>query len=543
MSTLARWFEGMDPAQRDLMLGRNTEDPLHRAFDAKRVVHAGTPGTPLMPDEAQEAWAHILRTVPARRGKQLAYIHIPFCQTKCLYCGFFQNMTKQDAEDKYMDYLIREMEMAADSPRLRDTVIHAVFMGGGTPSALSPENARRLLQTIRRTLPLANDCEVTLEGRVHDLVPEKMDVWMANGVNRVSVGVQSFHTRVRRQIGRIDDGETVLKRLLDLRAYEQCVVIADLIYGLPDQTMDVWMQDLALLEEADVDGMDLYQLNVFENGELDRRIRDGRISPAANTQEQADMYRAAVEYIAKRPYNKLSVRHWSRSPRERSLYNILTKEGVPLLPFGSGAGGSAEGYSFMLCRALEPYEAMLSEGKKPIMGMMRQRASQPLVNVVMHQIEQGYFDPLFARRADPLLEDLTWVFDRWVDRGLATWNGVMYRLTGAGEFWQVNLAQTLQECITHLTGGDAVIQKDGVAAQNRPRGEKEAPKGPSPVIEAICRMAKVDRETAETMASRMPPHIRAMLENMPPAMIEMAARSMGADMMKEMMDKAMKKDK
>lgn len=88
-----------------------------------------------------------------------------------------------------------------------------------------------------------------------------------------------------------------------------------------------------------------------------------------------------------------------------------------------------------------------------------------------------------------------------------------------------------------------MIQKDGVAAQNRPRGEKAAPKGPSPVIEAICRMAKVDRETAETMASRMPPHIRAMLENMPPAMIEMAARSMGADMMKEMMDKAMKQDK
>ncbi len=540
MSTLAEWFASMDPAQRELMLGRETADPLHFAFDAKRVVHAGNPGMPVPPSEVQEAWQRILQTVPEKREKQIAYIHIPFCQTKCLYCGFFQNMTEQEAEDKYIDCLIRELEMAESSPRLQNTLIHAVFLGGGTPSALSPANAKRLLGAIRRTLPLANDVELTLEGRIHDLVPEKMDVWMEGGVNRVSIGVQSFHTKVRRQLGRIDDGDTVMKRLADLRAYEQCAVIVDLIYGLPDQTMDIWMNDLAMLEEVGADGMDLYQLNVFENGELDRRIREGRMSPAANTQEQADMYQKAVEYIGKRPYRKLSVRHWCRTNRERSIYNILVKEGVPLLPFGSGAGGSADGYSFMLHRALAPYEAMLDKGEKPIMGMLRQRPSQPLVNAVMRQIEQGYFDPAGAAKTDPLLQELVWVFDRWTERGLAACNGVIYRLTEAGEFWQVNLAQTLQECIGKLADGSAHIARDGVAAQNRPHGAKEKNR-PSSVVEAICRMAEVDKEAAEMMASRMPPHIRAMLENMPPAMIEMAARSMGVDMMKSMMEKAMEK--
>lgn len=541
MSTLSDWFSTMDAAQKDLMLGRETADPLHDAFEGKRTVHAGNPGTPIMPDDAQNAWRTILHTVPEKREKQLAYIHIPFCQTKCLYCGFFQNQSEQAAEDQYVKLLIQELEAASGTPRMENSNIHAVFIGGGTPTSLSPANAKALLEAIHKYLPLTSDCELTLEGRIHDLVPEKMDVWMAGGVNRMSLGVQSFHTKIRRQLGRIDDGETVVKNLAALKAYQQCAVIVDLIYGLPDQTMDIWTEDLAMLETAEVDGMDLYQLNVFDDCELDRRIRDGRISPAANTKEQADMYAAAADFVGKRAFKKLSVRHWSRSPRERSLYNILVKEGVPLFPFGSGAGGGADGYSCMLHRSLTPYEMMVRAGKKPIMGMMSQDASQPLVNVVMHQIEQGYFDPAAAARVDPVLDGLRWLWDLWCERGLAENNGVLYRLTTAGEFWQVNLAQTVQECIKKLTGGTPAIVHDKVAAQNRDSEEIKGKKGPSSVVLSIRRATGASEEEAEKMAAAMPPHIRQMLEAMPPAMIDMAARNMGADMMKEMIAKAKKK--
>lgn len=138
-------------------------------------------------------------------------------------------------------------------------------------------NIRRLLRAIRKTLPLANDYELTLEGRVHDLVEEKMDVWMEEGVNRISLGVQSFDTKVRQQVGRIDTGEEVMKRLQKLSAYNQCAVIIDLMYGLPDQTLDVWQEDLHHLVESGVDGADLYQLDVFENSDLHKRIEEGRL--------------------------------------------------------------------------------------------------------------------------------------------------------------------------------------------------------------------------------------------------------------------------
>ena len=128
---------------------------------------------------------------------QCAYIHIPFCKTKCTYCGFFQNGTSQNVEDQYIDGLVSELKLASERPRLKDGLIHAVFIGGGTPTSLSPANSERLLKAIKEYLPLANDYELTLEGRIHDLIPENLDVWMANGVNRMSIGVQSFNTEVR----------------------------------------------------------------------------------------------------------------------------------------------------------------------------------------------------------------------------------------------------------------------------------------------------------------------------------------------------------
>lgn len=543
MGLLTDWFASLSETERTLLLGRDTDDALHHAFDSKRVVHAGNPGTPMTPADAAAHWEKALATPLTKPARQLAYIHIPFCQTKCLYCGFFQNVSEQSAEDKYIDDLVKELEMAADLPRFQSSLIHAVFIGGGTPTSLSPKNAARLLDAIHQCLPLANDAELTLEGRIHDLVPEKMDVWMAHGVNRMSLGVQSFHTKIRRQMNRIDDEETVLKNLAALKAYQQCAVIVDLIYGLPDQTMDIWLEDLAMLEEADVDGMDLYQLNVFEGSDLDRRIKEGRMSPAASTQEQADMYAAAADYVGKRAFQKMNVRHWRRTPRERSLYNIYTKEGLPMYPFGSGAGGNIDGASLMLHRALRPYEAMVAAGEKPIMGMMRQDPSQPMVNVVMHQLEQGYFQPGAAARAYPLLEGLDDLFSLWEERGLVTWNGVLYRLTTAGEFWQVNMAQTVNECIKKLNGGTPRLVKESVAAQDDRKGKKEAEgKGtPSPLIDAIMRLTGVNAEAAEAMASRIPPNIKAMLDNMPPAMLDMAARSMGPEALKKMMEAAERK--
>lgn len=467
MMKLQNLFRTLSAEEKALQLGCEKADPLTGAFAQKRVVHAGLQGRPIPAGQAQAVWRRVMEQTPAEKTERAAYLHIPFCQTKCLYCGFFQNSVNQAAEDRYIDCLIREMEIDAAYPQLKEGLIHAVFIGGGTPTSLSANNARRLLQAIHRCLPLANDYELTMEGRIHDLIPEKMDVWMENGVNRVSLGVQSFHTKIRRQMGRIDDRKTVLQRLAELKAYQQCSVIVDLIYGLPDQDMKVWEEDLQILADAPVDGMDLYQLNVFEGSDLDKRILAGKMSPAASTAQQAQMYAFAHEFVSKRAFSRLSICHWQRSNRERSLYNTLSKRGVPMFPFGCGAGGNAGGCSTMLHRSLQSYEDMVMSGLKPFMVLMEQSPLQSVANSVLEQLEQGLLDLQLLIKADERLADLKWLYDLWEQRGLMKYNGVVYRLTVAGQFWQVNIAQTTVECVQAIMTQKHSIVVQGIAAQDK----------------------------------------------------------------------------
>ena len=473
--SLASFFESIPEKQRNLQLGLACDNPMSGAFPHKRVVHAGLNGTLISPKESQSVWDAVMRGTPKRGQMQCAYIHIPFCKTKCTYCGFFQNGTSQSIEDNYIDGLIGELKLASECPRLKDGLIHAVFIGGGTPTSLSPANSERLLKAIKEYLPLANDYELTLEGRIHDLIPENLEVWMNNGVNRMSIGIQSFNTKVRQMVGRLDTKETVLERLAALKAYGQCSVVIDLIYGLPGQTMEVWEQDLADLVKSGVDGADLYQLNVFDGSDLNRDITSGKVPPAATTSMQGDMFEFGRTYLEARAYRRLSAAHWSANNRERSLYNILAKAGVPMFPFGSGAGGNVDGYGMMLHRALKPYEDMVSRGEKPFMALMKQSDLQPFVNQVVSQLEQGYLNINTLVAMDPRLDELNWLYKLWEKRGLVLYNGLLYKLTSAGEFWTVNITQSTLEAMEYIITDKNSFALESVAAQDTKTTSKENP--------------------------------------------------------------------
>lgn len=283
----------------------------------------------------------------------------------------------------------------------------------------------------------------------------------------MSLGVQSFHTKIRRQLGRLDDEATILEGLRQLKERNQCSVVVDLIYGLPDQTPEKWQEDLQTLEMAHIDGMDLYQLNVFENSDLNTAIKNGNLSPAATTKEQAAMYAQARAFVDTYNYSRLSACHWSRTPRERSLYNTMAKRGYPMFPFGCGAGGNIGGYMTMLHRSLGAYEQMVEAGQKPFMVLMQQSPLQEMVNIIIDQLEHCYFDirPLIAY--DERLGALAWLYDLWCERGLCEHNGVMYKLTMAGEFWHVNLTQTTIELAQYILTGEETMLQEKIAAQNK----------------------------------------------------------------------------
>ncbi len=145
--------------------------PLSHAFEGKIAVHPGLGGGKV---PSEEMGAHLDALLDQeRRGKSVAYIHVPFCQTHCLYCGFYSTLYHAEDSRAYADALIAELELWRGRKAMESGPVHALYMGGGTPTALDGEDIRRILKAARAALPLANDCEVTVEGRLSNLTPAR----------------------------------------------------------------------------------------------------------------------------------------------------------------------------------------------------------------------------------------------------------------------------------------------------------------------------------------------------------------------------------
>ncbi|SHK72145.1 oxygen-independent coproporphyrinogen-3 oxidase [Selenomonas ruminantium] len=526
---LDQYLQELTAAKREVLLGRDTADPLHEAFASKRVVHAGLIGGPIPQAEQQRAYQKALGR-PADLNRQHAlYIHIPFCQTKCLYCGFYQNASRQDVEDAYVKALLGEIQVEAKSSQMEKTAIDCVFIGGGTPTSLSAANAAALLKTIQQSFKLTQNCEVTLEGRIHDLVPEKIETWLQYGVNRISLGVQSFDTTLRQRIGRIDTREEVLKRLQLLKSYDVTVIV-DLIYGLPGQTMDMWMRDVQTLAEADVDGMDLYQLNIFPGGPLDKAVKNGVVPPCADIGGQADMYVAARDYLLSEGVERLSLCHWRRTKRERSLYNTMAKAGADVYAFGCGAGGHFGGISWMNQRNLTDYQQDWEKGQKPIMMAGHQVEAElgRVCDGIISDLEKGFVDFRRLLIADSRLEEVEQVLSLWQERGLLVEDLGIYRLTRSGEFWYISLTQSLVECVQVLLDEEAEAPAEEINGRTT-----------DALDEVLAEMLpEANAAKRQELASKIPAAVRMMLRRSSKEKLRNMLAGMPAAMREKMLAKA-----
>ena len=431
-----------DPAR---FYAKEGVDPLTHAFDGKIAVHPGMGGMPVAEGEREATFACLLEK--ERTGNSVAYIHVPFCETHCLYCGFFRSGYKAEQSRVYTDALLRELSFWRGRPAQESGPVHAVYFGGGTPTALEPDDLRRLVQGVREALPLANDCEITVEGRSSNLTRERIEACLEGGANRFSLGVQSFHTHIRQAMGRRSSTEELRERLALLQSYNQAAVVVDLIYGFPLQTMDVWLEDIAIAQSLDLDGADCYQLNTYRNSPLARAVESGKLPAGADIPTQAKMFEAGVAAMERGFYRRLSISHWGRTPRERNIYNQYVKGGAHCLAFGPGGGGSLHGHFYFSNPDYESWLAAVNEGRKPLFMVQRPGANAGLFKAMAEDMEQARLEiprleKVFALPLGAMLRPL---LEQWERTGLVRRHGESRVLTLAGQFWQVNLSQLLME--------------------------------------------------------------------------------------------------
>ncbi len=418
-------------------------NPLTSAFKKKTTIHPGMGGIPVPKTEQAPLFEELLNR--ERKGPTAAYIHIPFCETHCLYCGFYLAAYKEDRSAAYTDSLIEEIKQSSEKRFVNSAPIHTVYFGGGTPTALRAKDIRRLLDAVRTYLPLTNDCEITIEGRILNFDKEKMAACIEGGANRFSLGVQSFNTKIRTTLGRSCPQDEIINCLQTLKSFDNSSVVIDLIYGLPGQTIETWLKDLDIFLSLGLDGVDLYQLNVFSGGRLDKAIQEGKIPPAADIPLQAEFFRTGVEHMATNHVRRLSMTHWGASFRERNLYNILMGGRGQCLPFGAGAGGSLDGYFCFQERDYKAYMQRVAQKEKPLAMLMRPRPNAALANCLSRQLELGYMNLKHtSKEAGIDVENIfTPLLEQWERAGLLTRSDDWIDLTLAGQFWQVNITQAL----------------------------------------------------------------------------------------------------
>jgi oxygen-independent coproporphyrinogen-3 oxidase len=431
-------------------------DPLPYAFDRKTAVHAGAGGLYLEKDQVMAAW-NMCSADPDQNKRRTVYIHTPFCRSHCRFCGFYMYKIEDDSSRAYTTALLQEIKQSAELAAVREQPVQAVYFGGGTPTDLEAEDLERLLAGIHEYLPLANDCEITVEGRVSHFTPAKIAACIRGGANRFSLGVQSFHTEVRRQMGRRAERHEVLSLLAKLTDQNQASVVIDLIYGFPNQTMEIWQDDVrTFLEETELDGCDMYQLNVFRGGPLATAIDEGRIAPVADIPAQAAMFSMGRAMALNARLRRLSMCHWGRTSRERNRYNSFTRYGATCIPFGCGAGGRLGGHSFFQEGGLKEYYRRVQEGEKPIATAVRMSPHSPMFSELVAKIEEGAVNlPALGSRYDiDLPEVFHPLLSQWAKTGLLVMDNGWLELTEAGEFWQVTMAQALLDYFLIVHNGE-----------------------------------------------------------------------------------------
>jgi oxygen-independent coproporphyrinogen-3 oxidase len=419
---------------------RTGVDPLRDAFACRRAVLPWRGKRPLPAEEIAGKWAE-LRASHRPEGPRLVYLHVPFCANHCLFCGFYRNAYTADAGASYVDLVVAEIEAEATRGGGGQPV-QAVYLGGGTPSALSAAELARVLGTIRRSLPLAPDCEITVEGRIIHFDEAKVDACLEAGANRFSIGVQSFDTEVRRRQGRRAGKEEAIAFIEALRDREAATIVIDLLYGLPGQTPEVWGEDLRIAAGIAPDGVDLYGLNLIPGTPLQRAAAGGKFAAMPELADLGEMYRTGADHFGTRGWEQISNSHWRSSPRERNIYNLRIKEGLDCTAFGSGAGGLVGRYSYGLAADLASYARGVRAGRKPIGSMLVADAQQSLRNIVTAGFETGRLDLDRLEAAAPaqgLTGAMMPLLEQWQSAGLLELAGAVVKLTVAGRFWYSNL--------------------------------------------------------------------------------------------------------
>ena len=346
------------------------------------------------------------------------YIHIPFCLQICPYCSFYKDIAGPGKADPLVDAIIREAELPGSG-----CAPQTVFIGGGTPTALSVSQLDRLFAGLRRQIDLSSVAEFTIEMNPATVTSRKADLLRAHGVNRVSMGVQSWDSTLLKLLGRVHNAEQVRASFATLRAAGYDNINLDLIYGIPGQTLAQWKDSLRHTIDLGPEHISAYCLTYEEDTEYFLRMTRGEFRE--DTDRDAAFYERGVEILSASGYAQYEISNYAR-PGFECRHNLAYWEGADYLGLGPSAWSTIGERRWQNIPDTAAYVQAVKAGVRPV-------ANEEILPDATREMEKVAFGLRMSAGIDRTkLAGHTDLVTRLREEGLLENHGPRIRLTPRG---------------------------------------------------------------------------------------------------------------
>lgn len=356
------------------------------------------------------------------------YVHIPFCTQICYYCDFSKVFIKNQPVDSYLEHLLKEFR-SYDIQKLR-----TLYIGGGTPTALSAPQLELLLDGLTKNLDLSVLEELTIEANPGDLDADKIAVLKQSAVNRVSLGVQTFDDKMLKKIGRSHLEKDIYENIDRLKLAGFDNISIDLIYALPGQTMDQVKENVAKAISLDIPHMSLYSLILENHTVFMNRMRRGKL-PLPKEELEAEMFEYIIAELERAGFGHYEISNFSK-PGFESRHNLMYWDNAEYYGIGAGASGYVNGVRYKNHGPIRHYLNAVEAGNARIteehLSQREQMEEEMFLGLRKKSgVSMARFEEKFGRSFDELygkiIRDL-------VQQGLMQIDGDRVRMTKRGLF-------------------------------------------------------------------------------------------------------------
>ena len=357
-----------------------------------------------------------------------AYVHIPFCTQICYYCDFSKVFIKNQPVDSYLEHLLEEFR-SYDIQKLR-----TLYIGGGTPTALSAPQLEVLLDGLTKKLDLSVLEELTIEANPGDLDADKIAVLKNSAVNRVSLGVQTFDDKMLKKIGRSHLEKDIYENIDRMKLAGFDNISIDLIYALPGQTMEQVKENVAKAIGLDIPHMSLYSLILENHTVFMNRMRRGKL-PLPKEELEAEMFEYIIAELERAGFEHYEISNFSKSGFE-SRHNLMYWDNAEYYGIGAGASGYVNGVRYKNHGPIRHYLSAVEEGNARIteehLSQKEQMEEEMFLGLRKKSgVSMARFEEKFGRSFDGLYGEI--VRDL-VQKGLMQIEGDRVRMTKRGLF-------------------------------------------------------------------------------------------------------------